>query len=635
LALEPLSYNWADYELTVDPATSASGNVLEIYVTGTGGGNQLMSSTYLGSDIIDGNEIIIPFPTSNDEIPPVDSIYEFVIYNGEIPLTEGVDYTYAALGDFKTKITFTETYGATDRINLTALGYGYNGTTYSWSLPVFETIVVNNSAQLTYGLTNSLQGTNPINLIVTVNGLRARPYESARYIGDGSTIIYNLPSDGGYSEGLIADNDVSVYLGQTAQILGQDFVVSTWDGSSVRHITLLNGAPSDGTVVLVSVKTAAQYWITDNELTFRPSAGLSPVVGDVIEIITWNDTSEQDIYTQVFVGPTTSGITIQQPYDSVDFDSATVNNTSGSYDFSIGAQVETNTFDLGRPITSPERILVTLNGEWLFNGVGYNVDGSTLTILGPTIPQQTVIAVTSFTQNVVPGPIAFRIFQDMRGVQATYRITPSTTTTVTQPVATNDDIIYVDNILALTEPNLDANTWGIVTIDAERIMYRYWDAEAGTISGLLRGTAGTAIDTHAAGSTVYNLGRDNLLPVEYQNYIVSNSTLADGSTTEFTAIDITTEFEDSTIIEETVEVYVGGTRVFQSDGSSITDGYVFVADNPVTIEFAEPPPAGVDVTILVRRGVTWYQQGTNPPSASNGVPLQETNTIAARFLRGL
>jgi hypothetical protein len=125
---------------------------------------------------------------------------------------------------------------------------------------------------------------------------------------------------------------------------------------------------------------------------------------------------------------------------------------------------------------------------------------------------------------------------------------------------------------------------------------------------------------------VYNLGRGNLLPQQDQDYIVSNSTLGDGTTTVFTADDINLLLlEDSTIRDESLEVYVGGIRV--------TTGYSVIADNPAEILFEEPPPAGVDVTMLVRRGVTWYAQGV--ATASNGEPLQITETVAARFLRGL
>jgi hypothetical protein len=58
----------------------------------------------------------------------------------------------------------------------------------------------------------------------------------------------------------------------------------------------------------------------------------------------------------------------------------------------------------------------------------------------------------------------------------------------------------------------------------------------------------------------------------------------------------------------------------------------FVTDfGPLAIEFdGLAPAAGSEVTILQRRGVTWYAPGVGTPS--NGVALQETDTNAARFL---
>jgi hypothetical protein len=356
----------------------------------------------------------------------------------------------------------------------------------------------------------------------------------------------------------------------------------------------LNSAPALGTEVLISVRTAADYWVVGDQLQFR---SITLNTDDIIEIITWNDTSEQGILTQVFDGTN-------------------------------------NTFDTGKIVVNPERILVTLDGYWLFNGLGYIIEGSKVVIIDETYTGG-VIAITSFTQSVVPNPMVFRIFQDMRGVQATYRMTPSTTTYIEQAVSITDDVIYVDNIMALTEPNVEANIWGVLTIDAERIMYRYWDQTAGTVSGLLRGSAGTAITEHVQGATVYNMGRDNLLPAEYQDYIVSNldnntdlyPILGNGTNKVFVAENLSvSDLDDSTTMEEAVEVYVGGIRV--------TTGYVITDPGPMcTIEFTKAPPPGIQVTILVRRGMTWYQQGVN--TASNGVPLQETDTLAARFFRGL
>ena len=90
------------------------------------------------------------------------------------------------------------------------------------------------------------------------------------------------------------------------------------------------------------------------------------------------------------------------------------------------------------------------------------------------------------------------------------------------------------------------------------------------------------------------------------------------------ATNVDIDSEDSTTIDEAVEVYVGGTL--------ITFGYVITSDSPVTVEFDSPPVAGSAVAILVRRGVNWYNPG--PTTPSDGIALQETDNKVARFLRG-
>jgi hypothetical protein len=578
LAIEPLSYDWANYQLTVDPAYAAPGDILAITVFATGGGNQIYNNTYIGSTI--GNTIVIPFP--------ITSIYQFVIYNGEQQLYLGTDYTYETKDAYSTRITFANTYSATDRINLTTLGYGVDGNNLSWSLPVFETIISDGSPVVE--LTNSLQGTNPVNLMLIVNGNRARPPEGVIYIGDGATTVYNLPNNGGFSQSLIANNDVAVYVNSTALVQGVDFFVNAYVPSVIRTITLVN-APALGTDVLVSVRTMAQYWVVDTQLEFRADQGLSPTVGDIIEIITWNDTTEQEIVTQVFSG------------------------------------TATDTFDTGRIILNPERVLVTVDGDWLFSGDAFNLDNDfnivndTQIVLQSPVSPSSVVAITNFTSSVVPGAMAFRIFQDMRGVQATYRITPSTTTELAQPLGQYDNTIYVKDASKLSIPALESNIWGILTINGERIMYRERNTVTNTISSLLRGTAGTGAASHNDGSPVYDIGRGNLLPAEFQNYIVSDTFIGDDSTVSFTSPNIVITAGE----EDAVEVYVGGIRV--------TEGYAVTRIDPVSVDFDSPPLTGLEVTILVRRGVTWYAPGID--TASDGVPLQDTNTKAARFLRGL
>jgi len=623
---DPAAFYWPTYTINLTGIAATNviqpGDTLEVLVTGIGGGNQLYLNTYLGSELTNGNTVTVPFN--------IDMISEFAIWNGEIPLFNGVDYTYAAGVGNQTIVTFTATYNDTNRINLCTLGYAATGPTHSWSLPVFQTFIADGS--LTYNLASyaSLQGTNVPNIIVERNGVRARPYEGARYVSDGSTVTYDLPWSGNYSQALVADNDVAVYINQTVLVLGVDFFVDPYTVSP-RTVTLAT-APTAGQIVLISVRTVAQYFISGNQITFQPSQGLNPQAGDTITIITWNDPTEQGIYTQVFVGPTSQGITVSEGYDETDFDVGTVTGDPGSFSYQAGAVVQTNRFDTGRTIADPTRLLVTLNGNFIAYGDGYTIDGSYIVLTGPIISPTATVVVTSFTNTVVNSGMAFRIFQDMRGLQQTYRITPSTTTTLAQPLLATDDVIYVTNASALSQPEVDINIWGVVTIDGERIMYRERDLVNNTVSSLLRGTAGTATTDHTTGSLVYDMGLGNLLAEQYQNYVVSNIDtdtrqfpLGDGSTTVFTApsIDLGTA-EDSTNLELAVEVYVGGIRLMS--------GYTITGSDPVVITFATAPASGSAVSILVRRGVDWYNPGIGEPS--DGVPLQDTNNPIARFLRG-
>jgi hypothetical protein len=415
-----------------------------------------------------------------------------------------------------------------------------------------------------------------------------------------------------------------VYLDGEPLTQGVDYQVDPDDGSTDRTITLTD-LPDAGAHILVSVNHAAGYFISGTNLIFRSGSSILPITGDILIVTTFNDTTEQNILTQVFVGPTTTGIQISEGYDTTLYDEAAVSDTPGSFDFSTGSVIQTNEFDTGRDIVNASRIEVTLNGFYLFEGSGFVVDGTKVILLGTVINAADVVAITSYTQSVVPDALAFRIFQDMRGTQGTYRITPDSTTVLAQGLAAHGDTIYVADASRLSEPNLPQGIFGLITINGERIAYRNRDTVNNTVSGLRRGTAGTAAVEHAAGSAVYDIGLGNLLPAEYQDRVVFDNFLANGSQTLFVAESIVITDLDSTELTEAVEVYVGG--ILQ------TAGYTITGSDPVTIVFTTAPESGYQVSIRVRRGESWYQPGIN--TASDGVPLQETETQAARFIRGL
>jgi hypothetical protein len=359
-----------------------------------------------------------------------------------------------------------------------------------------------------------------------------------------------------------------------------------------------------------------------------------------------------------------------------------------------GVQVMAPNFDQDI-IADPDILDATYSSSYLdsFSGLrptGIDVDGGGyIDVFSSYAPEELVpgseFDTLDFRVYTTGGPTNgadFRIFQDMRGLQLTYIINDETTTELTQDLGITDDVIYVDNAGALAVPNLDSNRWGVLTVGAERIMYRDIDLANNTVSGLLRGTAGTSITAHTippvwdinnsytAGQivndsdifyvaeqsvpvgtaitnadywkltpspiAVYNIGTDNLFSQQYQNYIVETTTVANGSTTVFSAPNITLSTSTTawvigntylsgdivvnsgsfysakqnvpagTAITNTdywqplavaVEVYVGGIRL-------TTDLYTITNQAPVSVTLDTAPLDGVAVTILVRRG-TW------------------------------
>jgi len=420
------------------------------------------------------------------------------------------------------------------------------------------------------------------------------------------------------------------------------FSVTIWTGTEDRQVVFTTPQAA-GAVILISVSTVAEYTVTADTVEIQTP----PNLGDVFQVIGFNDTRQQNALTLVFQGPVTTGITVVEPYDSTDFDSGTVTGAAGSFDYSLGTSIPNNDFWLQRANVDASRLWVTLNGTRLYEGQDFVVQGEYLILASGAIGSADIMVITEFTNSIVPEAMAFRIFQDMRGVQATYRITASTTTELAQPLSATADIIYVTDASVLTEPDMPAGIFGAITIDGERIMYRERNTAHNFVRSLLRGTVGTGAAAHSVGTPVYDISRGNLLNQEYQDYVISDTLLGDGNTTIFYApnIDIDIAGEDSAFDVRSLEVYVGGVRQYAYDDTTVAieSGqyrWEIAEFTPLAIEFVTQttypdlfaPPDNVEVTILVRKGFSWYQPGDD--TASDGIALQETNTPAARFLRG-
>lgn len=678
--------DWDAETVTIINGVSVGDN-FNIFVYELGGGSQLYRDVLLGAV---GNTVLIPVNAAEinqlvvfrNGVPATGTT--FVAWQENVPwnillayskfdvVTDSGNY-YRALQDvppgtgisngtywlpfvptLQTQVTFGFTPEVTDGISLCALGYT-TPMEYSWSAPVVQYYTADSSTVFSKSitLTNSMQGTNPVNICVVQNGLRLKPPGSIEWIGDDTDTEFGLPQRLGFSQSLInPPNDVLVWVDNVLQVqtvgatIGT-YSVTSWPGSDTpgRQV-VFNTAPAAGARIIIAVTTLAGWQVIGNKVFIGGIVN----IGDKFAITSFNDTSQQNLLTQVFYGPVYSGSIISEGYDQTDYDLATVNNSPGSYDYSVGIIIPSNNFDLLR-IASADRLWVTLDGRRLFSGVDFIVEGSQLILSSGAITPTQTLVVTEFAETFVPDAAAFRIYQDMRGVQATYRITPETTTKLAQDLSATDTVAYVTNVTKLSQPNLSINIYGVVTIDGERIMYREVDYVNNAIVGMRRGTSGTGAAEHTAGTDVYEMGRGNLLIVDYQDYVVSDTIPAYDPANPSTERPVTGQtvfqapsidlnsFEDSSVEISALEVYVGGVRQYASSITTTDSEYRWFVSNaggtetPLAIDFdvaGYPAPAdAAEVTILVRQGKWWYNTATEAERVQS---LQENESIAARFL---
>jgi hypothetical protein len=203
--------NWGNQTVTVLDNV-ANGNIINIGVYEAGGGSQLYRENYLGSSV--GQSVIIP--VNDAEIYNVAvfvngqviqsvtwepyavaqtwniinsySRLDIVINSGtyyralqNVPVgTEIANALYwlAFVPTLDTQVTFGQSFGPNDGIALVALGVT-TPEQYSWSTPQIQTVVANSALIISKSITsnNTLEGTNPANIIVTRNGRRLQPAE--------------------------------------------------------------------------------------------------------------------------------------------------------------------------------------------------------------------------------------------------------------------------------------------------------------------------------------------------------------------------------------------------------------------------------------------------------------------------
>ena len=347
----------------------ADDEFVKVFISGIGGGNQLLTELISGANVIN-DEYTIPVNATE--------ILDTVIFTNGFRLN---NFTIVPIDDYTSKIVFSDTFVDDAIITITVLGVdsAHQESYYETEMFVaggpadalfnqayFNVDIFSGTAQSTDtfimpdGVVDNI--TTRMNLVVELNGLRLRSPEGKRYIADGVIDRFDLPvtgdagGDGSNSVQVgVADNEVVVIVDNVQLILGIDYTVSApvdialfnsatfgntffYDPVQAisRYVTLTD-TPADNAVVEVYITTEAEYKFNGDQIEF--THGIVIVPDDQIAVTTYNDTFETEILTEVFRGPSVTSEQDTDAFDQAGFDVKL-------FDLQAGATVYVNLFRL-------------------------------------------------------------------------------------------------------------------------------------------------------------------------------------------------------------------------------------------------------------------------------------------------
>jgi hypothetical protein len=285
----------------------------------------------------------------------------------------------------------------------------------------------------------------------------------------------------------------------------------------------------------------------------------------------------------------------------------------------VFAGVTSGEFYLQNTPLNSDYVFVWLNGDSLTAGYNFLLNGNKITISGITLSSTDRIDVMYFAIESATNATGFRIFKDMLNRTFFKRISADNTTTLSAELTDDATSITVTDGSVLASPP-GGSVPGVIFIDKERI--EYFVKSGNTLSQLRRGTLGTGIRTHAAGTQVVDASGSQTVP--YAETIYTKTSMGDGSTNMFpTTIAAATPYE--------LDVFVGGRRLpyMSEDGSTVN---YTVDGSTANLVLTATPAADVQVKIVQKRGVVWYTPGVG--TAADGKGLQKSTTNQAKFIAG-
>ena len=440
------------------------------------------------------------------------------------------------------------------------------------------------SGQLNYVINYPAGAVGPFSglTLVQVNGKILRGPDNVYYSGDGSTATFSIHSN---PDNTITEaNQVEVYVNGNKKTLNIDYTVNVG-----AHTVTFTSAPQDTDNIAISTLLNVDYIVQGSSIalniTQMTADGITVNNGDTLNITTFNNAAGMNQRRETF------------------------------------AYAGSNTFSLTYTPINSDYVFAWINGVEQTEGFDFILAGNQITFANRSFAGSDVVDVMYFA-NVGEGkPTGFRIFKDMINRTFYKRISGANTTTLTEDLNAADTTITVADASVLAGFENGTTTMpSVIFIGEERI--EYFTKTGNVLSNIRRGTLGTGAIFHSAGSQVVDSSVQQSIP--YADVIYTRTSTGDGTTSLFPTSQIA-----ATAAE--LDVFVGGQRVPRTSYDGNTPNYT-VDGSTAHVQLNSAPAAGVQVQIIQKRGKVWYNQGVG--TASNGVILQNSTTIQAKFIAG-
>ena len=487
--------------------------------------------------------------------------------------------------------TITITFNTAPAANALIQVAGFNkSTTSSRSFAsIRNELVTFNGATTRYTMSFPPGAIGPFSglTMIEVGGKMLRGPDITYYLGDGSTYTYGVAS--GLGEDSTVDpaktissaDQVNVFVNGTKKDLNTHYTVDTGNSNVIfdqSHV------PTSTDVIAIETLVDNHYFVEGTDFILKTSQistdGYSLSNGDVINVTTFNNALGMKLRREVLEGRNTNIFKLR-------FD--TLNST---YTFAW------------------------FNGTQLTPGIDFTVSGNTLTVKNKTITTSDRLDVMYFAVDSAVGATGYRIFKDMLNRTFFKRISKNATTEIAQDVESGTTTIQVKDGTKLPEPNAAKNIPGVIFVDKERI--EYFTKAGDTLGQLRRGTLGTGIKDHSAGTEVVDASGTQTIP--YAETVYTNTFTGDGTSTVFTLSQTPTSASE-------LDIFIGGQRLLltSEDGSTINYS---VSGSDVTLTTAVA--SGTQVKILHKRGQVWTTGLDGNPADGKG--LQGSTTVQAKFI---